>query len=120
MANVYDINLTNDLKNAFIKVLRIVFSSDFLKEYKYNTDPKTSKIFINTSFAQQPEKKPAIIISANGGSSFYGLGAVQKKYNVPVARSGTGYGAGASANWSNVSQEGADGTDGIVIITEYK
>ena len=58
--------------------------------------------------------------SANGGSSFYGLGAVQKKYNVPVARSGTGYGAGASANWSNVSQEGADGTDGIVIITEYK
>jgi|21_taG_2_1085346.scaffolds.fasta_scaffold04928_1 hypothetical protein len=58
--------------------------------------------------------------SANGGSSFYGLGAVQKKYNTPLARSGTGYGAGASANWSNVSQEGADGTDGIVIITEYK
>lgn len=58
----------------------------------------------------------------NGGSSFMGLGGVPADVD-GVGLPGTGYGAGAGpsqATGTASNYAGADGTDGIVIITEYR
>ena len=69
MANDIQINYTNDVKNSFLLMLRTVFSSDYLVEYKYNENPRTSKIMIQKAWTQQPEKKPALIINTDSGTT---------------------------------------------------
>jgi len=65
-------------------------------------------------------------ISGSGGSSFYGTGAygydIFELEVTSAGASGTGYGAGARgavATNSQAAVAGADGTAGIVIVTEY-
>ena len=69
MADLLDINLTNDTKNAFVLALRTVYGSNYLVEYQYSKIVSETKILIHKSFPLQPEKKPAIIISAAAGTT---------------------------------------------------
>lgn len=57
-----------------------------------------------------------------GGSSFYGITPVLSFSFQVSSKSGTGYGAGASGSFSfgnSLNANGANGTGGVIIVTEY-
>jgi len=69
MADLLSTSFTNDTKIAFVATLRAIFGSTYLAEYKYDTDPRVTKILIQKEYPQIMEEKPAILVSSSNSNS---------------------------------------------------
>jgi len=73
------IRITNHIKLAFVALLRVAFSSQYVpQQYKYSTDEKESKLQIYRAFTKRVFSPPALVVEAEATDAHVELLGVQE------------------------------------------